>query len=103
MMCRFMHPECTTFFFQPMPASEVIGTVAGIEVPMKIYRREITDHTAPKQLIHFSTVRRIAIVKRNRYFLSGLLFSLQNGFTLLLIRRHRFFRDDIGTQLHSTD
>src|SRR5690606_24607495 len=103
MMRCLVNPQRPTLFFQPVPATEVIGAVTCIQVPVKINGSKFSSLTTSQQLIHFCTVWRVSVVECYDYLLSCFLLCFKNFLTFIFVGCHWFFGNNVGAEFHSTN
>src|SRR5688500_9383463 len=98
-MRRLVDPKGAAFFTQTMPATEVVGAVARVQIPREIDRRDATDLTREDQFLDLLVLRRGAIVEGDDNRLTRFAFRVQHHLTLLLVDHHWFFGDDVDAAL----
>src|SRR5260221_1140913 len=103
MMRRLVDEEAGGIFHLGMPAAEIIGAVAGIEIPVEIDRGDLADDAGAQQLLDPHGGRRIAVVERDVDATAGARLGIEDAAALLDRGRHRLFGDDVGAGLERRD
>ena len=70
-MRRLVDPERSALLAQPVPAAEVVGAVAGVEIPGEVDRRDAADLARHDQFLDLLVLGRVAVVERHDDRLAG--------------------------------
>src|SRR5262245_6033693 len=89
MMRRLVHPQTAATRFQTMPATEVIGSVTGVEIPGEVDRRHASDLTRLDDLFYFLVLRSVAIVEGDDDLAFRFLLGVEHRLTLSGFGDHR--------------
>ena len=95
--------EAAGIGFVGVPATAVVGAVAGFDHPLKINREDIADLAAHQEVLHVRAGRRVALVEIDAEVAAGAVLGFEDAAARLGGGRHRFFRDDVAAARHGTD
>ena len=98
-----MHQQAATVGLNPMPPTEIVCPMGGIQVPMKIDRGHLPNSSFLQEFVELLPVGGVAVVEGNQHLFPRRLFRIQNRLHLLFIRGHRLFRDHMHARLQSFD
>ena len=101
MMRGLVDPQRTALRAQPVPAPEIVGAVAGVEVPREVHRRHLADGARHQQFLDPLMLRRVAVIEGHDDVAAALAFGIQHGLALLLVDRHRLFGHDVEPALEA--
>ena len=82
-----------------VPATEVVGAVHGIEVPVEVDRGDLADPPRGQQLADLPRGRREAVVERHVDPPPGPRLGVEDAPAVLGRRRHRLLGDDVDARL----
>ena len=102
-MGRLMHKQTPTIGLNPMPATEIIRPMRGIQVPMKIYRCYFPDCFFLQKLVQLLAMGGVAVIKSDQHLLARLPLCLQNSLHLYFICSNRFLSDDMHACIQTFD
>ena len=103
MMRSFMHQQAATVGLNPMPSTEIVCPMGGIQVPMKIDRGHLPNSSFLQEFVEFLTMRGVAVIKGDQHLLPRSLFRIQNCLHFRFIRGHRLFSDHMHSRFQSLD
>ncbi len=103
MVRGLMHQQTAGFILFCMPATEIVGTVPGIEHPGKIHRQRSADDALSDQFTHPGGHGRITVIKGHAQLAAGTSDGLKNSPDFIGVDGHGFFADDITAEFHRPD
>lgn len=95
-----MHQQSTRVALVSMPATEIVGSMVGIQHPLKINRQHLANHPGHQQLLYLCAGRGISIIESDPHLAPGLLLSVNDALSPSRVDGQRFFGDYVAAQLH---
>ncbi len=95
MVGRLVHPQGAALLAQTVPAPEVIGAVAGVEVPGEVDARDLADLAREQGLLDLLVLGRVAVVEGHADLAPRSLLRVEHGLALDLVDGHRLLGDDV--------
>ena len=102
-MRRLVHEEAAGIAAVGMPAAEVVGAVAGIEIPVEVGRAHLADPARRQQLADLPRGRREAVVEGDVDPPPGARLGREDAPAVRGGRRHRLLGDDVDPGLERLD
>jgi len=102
-MRRLVNHEAARVGLVAVPAPEIVGTVRGVQHPVKVDGKDVPDDAGHQQILDLRPRGGISVVERDEALLARPALGVDDGLALDLIRRHWLFGDDVTAQFHGTD
>ena len=98
-MGGLVYPQRAALLAQAVPAPEVVGAVAGVEVPREVHRGDRADLAREQDLLDLAVLGRVAVVEGDPDLASRALLGVQQGAHLLLVYRHGLLGQHVDATL----
>ena len=102
-MARLVDPQRAALRLQPVPAAEVVGAVADVEIPVEVDRADRAELVRREDLLDLDVLRREPIVEADGDLALVALLGFEDRLALLLVDHHRLFGDDVDAAVERAD
>ena len=98
-MRRLVTEQRAGVLAEPVPAAEIVGAVARVEVLVEVHRDHLADCALLQQRFHLLRLARVPRVQRDGDVPAGAAYRVENGLALVFARAHRLFGDHVEAEV----